>query len=137
MKDTLEQGVTLTRRVQIDRDRTIGFMGEDLRVYATPMMVHDVEYACRDLLLEHCDSGEDSVGARIELDHLGPTLLGMWVEVTATVAALEGRRVVFDVDVRDAVEQVGRGRHIRFVVDTERQRQRLQAKAEKAKQADS
>ena len=76
---------------------------------------------------------ENSVGARVEIDHLGPTLLGMWVEVVATVANVEGRRVAFEVEVRDALDTVGRAKHVRFVVDLDKQRQRLESKAAKVK----
>lgn len=131
MKATLTKGLTTTRRYTIDRERTIGFMGEALRVYATPMMLRDVERTCRDFLAEHLDAGENSVGARVELDHMGATLVGMWVDITATVAAIEGRRVTFDCEAHDALDQVGKCRHVRFVVDLDRQRQRLEAKAAK------
>ena len=63
MKDSLRPGVTSTKRITVDRDRTISFMVEEARVYATPRLVSDIEYTCRDLLIEHCDPGEDSVGA--------------------------------------------------------------------------
>ena len=135
MKPTLEIGLTLTRRIDIDEPRTIDFMGDELRIYSTPWMVHDVEHTCRDLLLQHQEAGEDSVGAHVEVDHLGATMLGMWVEVTATVTGIDGARVSFEAVVRDAVEEVGRGRHVRFAIDTARQRKRLQAKAEKLKAA--
>ena len=79
MKPTLAAGVTATIRIEVDRDRTIDFMGEKARVYATPMLVRDIEIACRNLLLEHLDAGEDSVGTRVEVDHLAATLLGMAV----------------------------------------------------------
>ncbi|MDH3637670.1 MAG: LysR family transcriptional regulator [Gammaproteobacteria bacterium] len=136
MKDTLATGVTLKKRFEVDKPRTIDFMGEKLRVYATPAMIWDIEGTCRDLTLPHLDDGEDSVGARIEADHLGATLLGMSVEITATVTEVDGRRVSFDVVVHDALELVGRARHIRFVIDKDRQKQRLEAKAEKARAAE-
>ena len=135
MKDTLTSGVTLSKRFDIDTGRTIDFLGDELRVYATPAMVWDIENTCRELTLAHLDPGEDSVGARIEADHLGATLLGMWVDVTATVAEVDGRRVTLDVEVHDAVEKVGQARHVRFIIDKDRQKKRLEAKAEKAKEA--
>jgi len=135
MKDTLAAGVTLKKTFTIDKHKTIDFMGEELRVYATPAMIWDIENTCRDLTLAHLDAGEDSVGARVETDHLGATLLGMSVEITATVTEVDGRRVSFDVEVHDPLEMVGRAKHIRFVVDVDRQKQRLEAKAAKAKQA--
>lgn len=128
MKPGLEVGMSKTRRYEVDRERTIGFMGEDMRTYATPFMTRDVEVTCRDWLAEFLDEGDYSVGARVEIDHLGPTLLGMTVDVTATVLAIEGRRVDFGVEVRDALDLVGRGKNVRYVVNGDKQRERLEAK---------
>ena len=97
MKASLRPGVSRTKRIAIDRDRTIGFMGEEARVYATPRLVSDIEYTCRELILEHADAGEDSVGTEIGIQHLAATLLGSTVEITVSVAAVEGRRVAFEV----------------------------------------
>ncbi|HZD24785.1 MAG TPA: thioesterase family protein [Alphaproteobacteria bacterium] len=135
MKDSLKPGLKLTQRFMVTHDNTIGFMGEALRVYATPAMVLDIERSCRELLMQHADPGEDSVGARVEIDHLGPTLIGMWVDVTVTVAEVDGQRVTFEAEVHDALDLVGRARHIRFVVDTERQRRRLEKKQQRAEDA--
>jgi fluoroacetyl-CoA thioesterase len=131
MKPGLEKGMLRTQRFELDANRTIGFMGDALRVYATPSMVRDVEHTCREFLGEYLSDGENSVGARVEIDHLGPTLIGMWVDVVASVSSVEGRRVQFDVEVRDALDVVGRGKHVRFVVDLDKQRQRLESKAAK------
>ncbi len=132
MKASLATGVTTTARIDIDRARTIDFMGDEGRVYATPELVRDIEMTCRDLLLTHLDPGEDSVGTRVEIDHVGATLLGMWVEITVTVEAVNGRAVTFDVRARDAVEEVARGKHNRFVVDVAKTAERLKGKAAKA-----
>jgi fluoroacetyl-CoA thioesterase len=132
MSETLKPGLTLTRRIDVDRERTISFMGDECRVYATPLMLYDIEFACRDLLKEHIDPGRDSVGTRVELDHVGATLLGMWVEITVTLASVEGAAVSFDFTVRDAIEEVARGKHNRYIVGIEKTAQRLKAKLAKA-----
>jgi fluoroacetyl-CoA thioesterase len=132
MSESLKAGLSATRRVDIDRDRTISFMGEDCRVYATPKLLYDIEMACRNLLLEHIDQGKDSVGTRVELDHIGATLMGMWVEITVTLTEVNGGAVSFDFSVRDAVEDVARGKHKRFIVGIEKTAQRLKAKLAKA-----
>ena len=103
-------------------------MGDELRVYATPLMVRDIEHTCRQQLLPHHDDGEDSVGARVEIDHLGPTLIGQSVTVRAEVVEVEGPRVVFEVNVHDELDHVGRARHIRFVIDKAKQGGRLAKK---------
>lgn len=134
MKTGLAIGMTRTRRYDVDEDRTIGFMGEHLRVYATPSMVLDIERTCREFMEEYLAKTENSVGARMEIDHLGPTLKGMWVDVTVSVTAIEGRRVSLDAEVRDALDVVGKAKHVRFVVDLAKQRERLEAKAAKVAQ---
>jgi predicted thioesterase len=132
MKASLTPGVQTTTKLTVTRERTIDFMGEAARVYATPMLVRDIEMACRELLLAHLDPGEDSVGTRVEIDHIAATLMGMEVELTARVAEVNGRAVTFDVEARDSVEPVCRCRHARFVVDVAKTAQRLAAKAQKA-----
>lgn len=135
MKTTLQSGTTHVEKIGIDKERTIAFMGDELRVYATPRMCLDIEHTCRNLLIAHHDDGEDSVGARIEIDHLGPTLVGQTITVTAKVAELALPRVVFEVEVRDEIDLVGKSKHIRFVVDKAKQGERLKKKAEKVKAA--
>ncbi len=132
MSETLKPGLSLTRRIQVDRDRTISFMGDDCRVYATPKLLYDIEYACRDLLVEHIEPGKDSVGTRVELDHIGATLMGMWVDITVTIAEVNGAAVSFSFSARDAIEEVARGKHNRFIVGVEKTAQRLKAKLAKA-----
>jgi fluoroacetyl-CoA thioesterase len=133
MKPTLAPGAAHKRSVTVDRARTIGFMGEELRVYATPEMVRDIEVTCRELLLQHSDAGEDSVGTHVDVYHTGATPLGMPVEISASIAEVKGRSVTLEVTVKDAIEQVGHGRHTRFVVDVLKTAERLAAKAAKAK----
>lgn len=131
MKDSLNVGATSTCRIDIDRDRTIEFMGDECRVYSTPNLLYDIEMTCRSLLLEYSDAGEDSVGTRIELDHIGATLEGMWVDIQVTITEAKGRAVSFDVLVTDPLEKVAMGKHSRFVVDLEQTAGRLKAKSAK------
>ncbi len=133
MKKTLVPGLATTRTFGVDRERTIDFMGEAARVYATPMVVRDIEIACREFLLQYLDPGEDSVGTRVELDHTAPTLLGMTVRLEAKVAEVKGRAVTFEISGSDGVDTICRGKHARFVVDVKATEQRLAAKAQKAK----
>jgi len=132
MKSTLAAGLSFSKSLVVDESRCIGFMGKEGMVYATPRMVSDVEYACRDFLLQHLDAGEDSVGAHVSIDHLAATPLGLQVTIQATVAEVDRRKVTFEFTVHDAIEQCGRGKHVRFVVETAKSRERLAAKRAKA-----
>lgn len=131
MKPSLQPGVVLTRTIAIDRDRTIGFMGEEARVYATPSMILDIERTCRDLILQHADAGEDSVGIDVSVKHLAASLPGMNAQITVKVAAVEGRKVTFEVAARDELEAISAGTHARFVVDIAKTIERIKAKQAK------
>jgi len=132
MKASLQKGLSFSKRVTVDESRVIGFMGKEGAVYATPRMVSDVEYTCRDMLLEHLDPGEDSVGAHVSIDHLAPTPMGLQVTIEARIVEVDRRKVTWEFSVKDPVEEVGRGRHVRFVVETAKTRERLAAKRAKA-----
>ena len=128
MKDTLKPGLQYKSVIEIDKGRTIGFMGEDLRVYSTPNIVHDLEYACREFILEHLDEGEDTVGASVEVQHAKPTPLGFTATHTITIDSIDRRRVVCRVSVHDGVEEVATGTHTRFIVDIERLKSAIKTK---------
>ncbi|MCP4333438.1 MAG: LysR family transcriptional regulator [Gammaproteobacteria bacterium] len=128
MKETLKAGLTATARITVDDARTISFMGDEGRVYATPELVRDIEHTCRDLLLEHIDDGQDSVGTKIDVTHMAATPHGMWAEITVTVKSLDDRAVSFEIDARDPLEQICRGKHSRFIVDVEKTVARLKGK---------
>jgi fluoroacetyl-CoA thioesterase len=129
MKPSLRPGVTRVNRIAIGRERTIGFMGEEARTYATPSMILDIEHTCRELIIEHADPGEDSVGMEVAVKHLAPTLMGMTAEITVRVVAVDGRKVSFEATVKDELDDVGAGTHTRFVVDKAKTFERLKAKA--------
>ncbi len=137
MSGSLEAGVSTKVTVLVDRDRTIGFMGEDARVYATPALVQDIEQTCRDLIKEHVGDDQDSVGFEVAIKHLAPTLLGMNATISATIVEVDGPKVVFDISASDSLDTICAGRHVRFVVGVEKTKQRLLAKAQKQAEAAS
>lgn len=100
-------------------------------MYSTPNMVDDMEYACFRLLNEHLDEGESSVGISVEMEHIGATPLDEDVRIYIEVEKIDGRKVTFTAEIRDAVETVGRGRHTRFVIDEARHAERLADKRAK------
>lgn len=130
MSESLVSGLAKTARITVDDSRTISFMGNEGRVYATPELVRDIEMTCRDLLLEHVDEGQDSVGTHIDVSHIAATPIGMWVDITVTVNSVDGRAVTMEINAQDPVEQVCRGSHSRFIVDVEKTIERLRKKVD-------
>lgn len=136
MTTPLAAGISVSRTFTVDKDRTIDFMGEDARVYATPSLIRDIENTCRDLIVEHVGEGDDSVGFKVSILHTAPTLLNMKVTITATIAEVDGPKVVLDISAKDQLDEICSGKHVRFVVNVEKTKQRLMAKAEKVASAD-
>ena len=125
MDPNLKPAVSAVEHILVERDRSIGFMGETARVYSTPSMVNDVEYACLRLIQKYLPEEQSSVGMHVSIDHLAPTPVGCEVQVKVTVSAVDGRKVTLDAEVRDAVEVIGSGVHVRYVIDVARQARRI------------
>jgi len=128
MELKLRPGMTATERIRVERDRTITFMGEGAQVYSTPSMVSDVEYACLRLIQKYLDEAHSSVGIHVSIEHLAATPMGCEVEVEVKISEVDGRRIILDAEVRDAVEVVGRGQHQRYVIDVARRTWRIEEK---------
>lgn len=125
----LEPGIELEQKRVVRRDDCITFLGADVRPsLATPAMIHWMEICCRDSLLPHLEEGQDSVGVRVNIEHLAATPMGQRVSYAARLVAVEGRRVTFEVQASDGAETLGRGVHERFVIDVERFAARLRKK---------
>lgn len=112
----VEVGKQLSRTIEIDEARAISFMGPELRVYSTPSILSDIEFACRDLLLSMIDEGTDSVGSHVTLEHIGAAILGRNAEVTVTVTEISKRRITFSASVTSEGRAIANAKHIRTVV---------------------
>ncbi len=128
-------GMTYQRTITVDDSRAINFMGNELRVYATPHVVSDLEYACRDFIKKHLPEGQDSVGAHVEIRHLKPTPMGCKARHELTVAKVEGRNITCAIEVFDDLEKVATAFHTRFVVDVERLKKAIVQKREAIEKA--
>ena len=128
MKDSLKAGIEGQRAFEIDEERTIAFMGDDLRVYGTPDMVRDIEETARLVVQEHLDEGEETVGAHVSVDHLGASLIEMTATVSVKITDVDGQRVTLEAEVHDGIDLVGKAKHVRFVIDRDRQAARLEKK---------
>jgi predicted thioesterase len=129
MADGLTVGLTGTlERLVEDQHCTV--RGE-YAVFSTPSMVSLLEEAADETMRPYLGPGQDSVGVRVDVRHLAATPKGMKVRATATVKAIDRRRVTFDVIIEDEVEKVGEATHDRFIIDGDRYTERLKQKAAK------
>ena len=91
-----------------------------LPVFATPMMVALMEKAACKALENSLDEGSTTVGTKVDVEHIAATPVGMEVTVTATVTAVDGRKISFSVEAFDESGLIGKGAHDRFVVNAEK-----------------
>jgi fluoroacetyl-CoA thioesterase len=87
-----------------------------VEVLATPVVVGWLEEAAIRAVSPHLEPGQRSVGTMLCMKHLAATPAGMTVRAVARVKALDGRRVLFDVEAHDGKEKIAEGEHERFIV---------------------
>jgi fluoroacetyl-CoA thioesterase len=93
---------------------------EGVAVVGTPFLVGYFEIAAHRAILPFCETGEVTVGTRIEVDHLAAAAPGRAVTAEAKVVAVEGRRIRFEVEVRQGQRVLMKGHHGRAIVQLDR-----------------
>jgi fluoroacetyl-CoA thioesterase len=136
MRPTLVPGLVHTLRFTVTDAKTVPALYPEApsfqsmpAVFATGFMVGFLEWACLECVLPHLEPGEQTVGTHVDFSHLAATPPGMEVVATATLVEVDGRRLEFEVEARDAREAISKGRHQRFVIDRAKFDAKLAAKA--------
>ena len=93
------------------------------------MLIAVIEAAAVNCLDNYLPADHQSLGVHLDVAHTSPTPLGLTVTATATIQAVEGRKVTFDVSATDGVDRIGTGVHTRIIVDTARFMARIAAKS--------
>lgn len=102
--------------------------GEGVAVFSTPELVRFVEICALEGVRPFLQTGQDTVGTRVDIRHLAATPVGMRVTATCTLVEVDRRRLSFAFEVRDELDKIGEGTHERFIIDREKQQQRLREK---------
>lgn len=130
MKPGLQVGQQAELRVQVDPSQTIMLGGKlTTTVFATPSMINLMEYTAREVLRPYLEDGEESVGIDVEVKHMAPTPLGAAVRSAATVTAIEGKVIAFEVMAFDHAGVIGRGKHRRALIKLDRFEEQLAKKS--------
>ncbi len=98
-------------------------------VLATPVLVGFCEETCRSMIDPNLEEGQKTVGISVSLVHSAATPPGMTVTVVATLRAMDGRKLTFDVTCTDAIEPIGQCEHTRFIIDSDRFDAKIKEKA--------
>ena len=113
--------MTFTSETVVSLSNCAVTMGSgDLEVFATPAMVALMENAAMNAVAPALPQGATTVGAEMNTTHIKPSAIGAQVCATAKLTAVEGRKLTFEVEACDGQGIIGKGVHVRFVVDKER-----------------
>lgn len=110
----------LTGRVTIvveNLDTAQSFRSSDVEVLATPRVVALMEEATCKAIDGRLPKHQTTVGVRVQVDHLAPTLPGMSVSAEAQLTKVEGKRLQFKVKTFDSKGLLAVGVIIRVIVD--------------------
>jgi fluoroacetyl-CoA thioesterase len=135
MKPGLTAGMTHRFTYRVPPTKTVRHIyseAEEFQVFpevlATGFFVALLEWTCTQALAPYLEPGEGSVGVHVDISHSAATPPGFDVTVTATFVGAEGKRLTWDVVAHDGADEIGRGRHVRALIDRARFDRRLAQK---------
>jgi fluoroacetyl-CoA thioesterase len=125
-RDFIKVGMSAERTLVVPPERTVGHFVRGMpMVYATPMMILEMEMASGDAIRDHLQPGWITVGTEVDIRHLAASPVGAKVRTTAKVIAVERRVIRFAVEAFDDKRRIGEGRHARGLVNVEAFTKRL------------
>ncbi len=117
----LETGLTYTATTEVTQEKSALAMGSgNLLVFATPALVALMENAAMMAVATSLPKGSTTVGGAINIQHTRPSGIGQKVSATASLTAVDGRKLSFELVAHDSSGVIGEGTHVRFIVDAER-----------------
>jgi len=130
----IKLGTKYERRIKVSHNQTTSFLWDGENVFSTPSMISEMEETCRLLLKEQflkVDSEWDSVGTVVDINHTAATPVGAEIILKAEIIGVEGRRVQFKVSTEDKLEQIGEGKHERFIINIPKFKEKFDLKVKK------
>jgi len=119
-REVIKVGMSAERTLVVPPERTVGHFVRGMpMVYATPMMILEMEMTSGDAVNPFLEAGWITVGTEVDIRHLAATPVGSTVRTTARVIAVERRLIRFEVEAFDEKRRIGEGRHARGLVNLE------------------
>jgi predicted thioesterase len=134
MDFAIKLGTKNERRIKVSHNQTTSFLWEGENVFSTPSMISEMEETCRLLLKEQflkVDSEWDSVGTVVDINHTAATPVGAEIILKAEIIGVDGRRIQFKVSTEDNLEQIGEGKHERFIINIPKFKEKFDLKVKK------
>ncbi|HWQ10696.1 MAG TPA: thioesterase family protein [Holophaga sp.] len=111
-------GMTFTFEKTAQPQESAASLGSGgLEVFSTPSLVALFEVTAKRGVDALLPEGHSTVGIEIAVKHQKATRIGKQVRCTATVTAVEGKRITLAGEMWDEDGRIGEGTHIRYVVN--------------------
>ena len=125
-RDVFKIGMSAERILVVPPERTVGHFVKGMpMVYATPMMILEMEMTAGDAIRDHLAPGWTTVGTEVDIRHLAASPVGATIRTTARVIEVERRVIRFAVEAFDGERKIGDGRHARGLVNLDAFNKRL------------
>lgn len=111
----LTPGLKGERRVMVAESMTTSHAGSR-RILTAPAMIMEMEVTAQEVAQPLLPPDHTTVGYEICIRHRRPTPVGAWFSVAAELIEVDGRRLLFRVEARNAREQIGEGTLRRTIV---------------------
>lgn len=117
----IEAGMKGHQSEIVTNEKTAAAMGSgSLPVFATPAMIALMEKTAMLSVAGELEDGQATVGTNLEIAHLAACGLGTKVTCESEVIEIDRKRLVFSVTAYDGETVIGKGKHERFIIDTEK-----------------
>jgi len=119
-RDVIKIGMSAERTLVVPPEQTVGHLLAGMpMVFATPMMILQMELTSGDAIRSFLQPGWVTVGTEVNIKHLAATAVGAIVRTTAKVIAVERRVLRFEVASFDGERKIGEGFHARGLVNVD------------------
>lgn len=128
----LETGLKGREELTVSDETSAVVVGSGtLKVFATPAMAALMEKTAWKSVAPYLEEGQCTVGTKLNLNHTASTPIGMKVFCESELVAVEGRKLVFKIVVKDECGVIGDSEHERFIVDDEKFQNKTDSKLNK------
>ncbi|HLZ03329.1 MAG TPA: thioesterase family protein [Bradyrhizobium sp.] len=117
-REVITIGLSAERTLVVPVEQTVGHLLKGMpMVFATPMMILQMELTSGDAIRHQLSSGWVTVGTEVNIKHLAASPVGATVRTTSKVIAVERRVIRFEVASFDGERKIGEGFHARGLVN--------------------
>lgn len=121
MRKKINNGISYTVNSTVTKEKLASSVGSGTDdVFSTPMMIAMMENSAMLCIKDYLDDNETSVGTEINCKHLSASPLGIKINCTAKVTAVDGRKIDFEILANDEAGLIGTATHSRFILDKEK-----------------